>query len=292
MAAYEPTLFAEDFIFLEAPRWRDGELWVSDVFDEKVYRLGTNGSRAVVCEVPHRPSGLGFMPDGTPIVASARDRKLMKIVGRDLVVHADLSSVAAGDVNDFAIDECGRIYVGNFGYDFHGGAPSAAADLHVVDSDGGIRVAASGLEFANGTLIMNGGRTLVVAETWCRRLTAFDRDSDGHLSNRRIYADLGTREPDGICVDAEGGVWACCFNTGEVIRVLDGGTITNRIKCSNHAISCQLGGADRKTLFCTVYTGTLEDMGLHKRLAAVYAIRVDIPGATEGLNMKGERKTA
>lgn len=279
MKEYQPILFADNFVFLEAPRWHQDRLWVSDVFDLKLYTLEPDGRRTVVCDVPHRPSGIGFMPDGTPIVVSSRDRKLMKVVDGRLAVHADLSRYAAGDVNDFAVDDRGRIYVGNFGYDFHGGAPKAPTDIHLVEPDGSIHVAASGLEFPNGIVIMNGGRTLVVAETWSCRLTAFDRNAAGQLSNRRIFADLGHREPDGICVDAEGGIWAACFNTGEVVRVLDGGEVTDLIACSRHAIACQLGGKDGKTLFCTVYTGTLEDMAAQERLAAVYTVEVDIPGA-------------
>src|SRR5271157_6063547 len=158
------AVFAEGFVFLEAPRWRDNRLWLSDVYDYKVFTLDAEGHRTLVCPVPGRPSGLGFLPDGTPIVVSASDGKLMKIVDGALSVYADLSDHAAGDVNDFAVDERGRLYVGNFGYDFLGGAPIEPTDLHLVDTDGSIRVAASGVEFPNGTVIKDEGRTLVVAE--------------------------------------------------------------------------------------------------------------------------------
>ena len=117
------TRLIDDFIFVEGPKWRDGKLWVSDVFDHKVYRLGLDGSREVVAHVPHRPSGLGFLPDGTPIVVSSMDFRLYRIADGQIAEYADLTAHATGHVNDFAVDAAGRIYVGNFGYDYDGGAP-------------------------------------------------------------------------------------------------------------------------------------------------------------------------
>ena len=275
---HRPTLWADDFVFLEAPRWRQDRLWVSDVFDKKLYTIQPDGSRTVLRELPHRPCGIGFLPDGTAVVVSMRDRKILRIVDDGFEVYADLSGLATGDLNDLVVDEQGRIYVGNFGYDFHGGAPKAATDMHVVELDGSTRVAASGLEFPNGAVIINGGRTLVVAETWACRLTAFDRASNGELSNGRLYADLGHREPDGICADTAGGIWVACFNTGEFVRVLDGGEVTDRAVCGRHAIACQLGGMDGRTLFCSAYTGTVEDIEAGKRLAALFTVEVETPG--------------
>lgn len=278
MTTYHPSLFAEDFIFLEAPRWHQNRLWVSDVFDHTVYALGTGGDRQKICHVPHRPSGLGFLPDGTLIVVSSKDRKLMGIAGESTVEYADLSQLAAGDVNDFAVDRLGRIYVGNFGYDYDAGEPRALTALHRVDPDGAIQVAATGLDFPNGIVTINGGTTLVLAETWIGRLTAFDIDEHGELSNRRIFADLGERQPDGICADAAGAIWAGCFNTGEFVRVLDGGTITDVIAFDGLAVSCILGGADRSQLFCTVYRGTIDELVARKRKAAVFTVPVEVPG--------------
>lgn len=275
---HRPTLWVKDFVFLEAPRWHQDRLWVSDVFDQKLYTIQPDGSRTVLREMPHRPCGIGFLPDGTAVVVSMRDRKLLRLVGDGFELHADLSYFAAGDVNDLVTDEQGRIYVGNFGYDYHGGAPKALTDLHLVEPDGSTRVAASGLEFPNGSVIMNGGRTLVVAETWACRLTAFDRATNGELSNRRLYADLGDREPDGMCADTSNGIWVACFNTGEFVRVLDGGEVTDRAVCGRHAVACQLGGADGRTLFCCAYTGTIEELEAGKRLAAVFTVEVETPG--------------
>ena len=280
MAERTTRLLADDFIFLEAPRWHEGRLWMSDVFDLRVYALDADGGREVICEVPQRPSGLGFLRDGSPLVVSALDRKLMRIERGRLVLHADLSDVAAGPVNDFAVDGLGRVYVGNFGYDYDAGEPPAAADLHRVDPDGSVHVVAHDMDFANGSVVMNHGKTLVVAETWVGRLTAFDVGSDGQLSGRRVFADLRERQPDGICVDAEGAIWAGCFNTGEFVRVREGGEITDVIPFEGRGVSCTLGGTDGHDLFCTVYAGSVDQIAARERRGQVHQLRVPVGAPT------------
>jgi sugar lactone lactonase YvrE len=276
---HQAQLFADNFAFLEGPRWHRDHLWVSDITDKKLYCIAANGRREIVCEVPHRPSSIGFLPDGTPIVVSMVDRKLMRVVNGELMPYADLSSLAPADLNDSVVDEQGRIYVGNFGYDLFGGAMKVSADLFVVERDGTVRVAAGELDFPNGIILKDGRRTLVVAETSSNRLTSFDRDENGNLSRRRTYADLGNRQPDGICVDHEGGIWVSCFNTGEILRVLDGGKVTDRISVADkRAVACQLGGSDGRTLFCCTFDGPAEDLRTGKREAAIYTAHVDIPG--------------
>ena len=279
MKTYQMQLFADDFAFLEGPRWYQDNLWVSDITDLKLYRVTMDGKREAVCGFPNRPSGIGFLPDGSPIVVSMTDRKLMRVVNGELVLHADLSAFAPADLNDLVMDGQGRVYVGHFGYDLFGGAAKKPADLFVVEPDGTPRVVASGLDFPNGMVLKDGGRTLIVAESWSNRLTSFDRDENGSLSGRRVYADMGDRQPDGICVDQEGGIWVPCFNTGEILRVLDGGVVTDRISLDNkRAVACQLGGSDGRTLFCCTFDGPPEDLMSGKRVAAIYVTRVDIPG--------------
>jgi sugar lactone lactonase YvrE len=284
MKTHPAQLLVDDFAFLEGPRWYRGHLWASDITGMKFYRITADGKREVVCDVPNRPSGVGFLPDGSPIVVSMTDRKLMRVVNGELVLYADLSSLSPTDLNDSVTDSKGQMYVGNFGYDLFGGAAKAPGNLFVVDPDGTARVAASGLDFPNGMVLKDGGRTLVVAESWSNRLTSFDRDENGNLSGRRVYADMGEGQPDGICVDREGGIWVPCFNNGEILRVLDGGTVTNRVALDNkRAVACQLGGSDGRTLFCVSFDGPPEDLMTGKRVAAVYAARVDIPG--DGCNV-------
>ena len=278
MRIHQAQLLADDFVFLEAPRWHEGKIWASDVFDRKVYSLDEKGRRAEAAVIPQRPAGLGFMPDGALIVASSLDRKLMKIVDGQVSEYADLSQHATGNVNDLAIDVEGRVYVGNFGYDFHGGEAQKPTYLHRVDADGSISVAADDVEFPNGTVIVDDGRTLIVAETFRCRLTAFDRGPDGRLSNRRVFAETGDRQPDGICADAEGAIWVSSLNTGDFFRVLEGGEVTDLISFGGSAVACELGGEDRRTLFLCMCSGTIEQTMRMERLSAVHTLRVDVPG--------------
>lgn len=272
----KPQLLADDFVFLESPKWHGGRLWVSDVFDHGVYAVGTDGERAVRCEM-FRPTGLGFLPDGRLVIVDAEERKLMQWKGGTLSDYADLTSFAAGHLNDFAVDGRGRIYVGDFGYDYEAGEAIRPTKLHRVDPDGTIAVAAEGLEFPNGSVVTNKGRTLVVAETWAGRITAFDHEEDGRLTNARLFADLGDRQPDGLCADAEGAVWAGCFNTGEFVRVREGGEVTHVIPFEGAAISCVLGGQDGRRLFMTTYAGTVDDIVARKRKSAISFVDVDVP---------------
>ena len=270
--------FADNFIFLEAPRWHGGRLWAPDVFDCILYQVEMDGRRQVIKdELPPRPNSLGFLPDGTPLIVSSVSREILKLVDGEFVVHADLSSWARGDLNDFAVDDDGRIYIGDFGYDLFGGEDRRETSITVVEPDGTPHHGASGVEFPNGAVLLNNGRLLVVAETWRGQLVAFDRAANGALSNKRLFAKLPGREPDGMCADAEDGVWVCSFNTGEVVRVLDGGQITHHLSFEGSAVACELGGEDGHTLFITTYAGTIPDQQAKKRLGALSRVQVPIP---------------
>lgn len=276
MIELEPQLVAQDFMFLEAPKWHQGLLWLSDVFDHKVYALTAEGQRRRVFDVPNRPSGLGFLADGTLIIVSAKDCRLLRLDGDKLSEYADLSNHATGWLNDFAVDPQDRIYVGNFGYDFVAGEPRKPTWLHRVDPGGTVVTVADNIDFPNGSVVINEGRTLIVAETWEGRLTAFDIDVAGNLGNRRTFADLGSRQPDGICADVQGAIWVGICNTGEFVRVLDGGEITHRFKFAGSGISCTLGGGDGSTLFATAFIGTDDDMAAGKRNSAIFKVEVDV----------------
>ena len=118
----EPQILFEGLSFGEGPRWHDGRLWVSDFHTHRVLAIDDAGKGETIVEVPNRPSGLGWLPDGRLLVVSMTDRKVMRLDASGLVVHADLGSIATGDCNDMVVDKHGRAYVGNFGYDFAGGA--------------------------------------------------------------------------------------------------------------------------------------------------------------------------
>lgn len=265
--------------FLEGPRWHDGRLYVSDFFDHQVLAVGADGSVEVVCEVPSQPSGLGWLPDRRMLVVSMLDRRLLRLEpDGELVTHADLSEVAAFHCNDMVVDARGRAYVGNFGFDLHGGAAPGPATMARVDPDGSVHVAAEDLLFPNGTVITPDGSTLIVGESFGRRLTAFDVADDGALSGRRVWADLGELAPDGICLDAEGAVWIAEPRRGGVHRVLEGGEVTDVVDTGGKCFACMLGGDDRRTLFALVAEESSPE-GAAARSARILTTRVAVPGA-------------
>jgi sugar lactone lactonase YvrE len=246
----KPETFAADLCFGEGPRWHDGRLYLSDMHDHRVLAFTPDGQRETIVTVEHWPSGLGWMPDGTLLVVSMTDRRLLRFDGTTLEEHADLSRLATFHCNDMVVDARGGAYVGNFGFDLHTGAAFHAAELIRVEPDGRARVVASDMAFPNGTVITPDGRTLIIAESFASRLTAFDIDGNGDLANWRIWASLPERVvPDGICLDSAGGVWVASPTTDECLRVEAGGHVSHRVALGRGAYACMLGGAERRTLY-------------------------------------------
>ncbi|MCE2486598.1 MAG: SMP-30/gluconolactonase/LRE family protein [Desulfurellaceae bacterium] len=275
-----PEILLDGLIFLEGPRWYDGKLWFSDMFAGQVRTVDLSGNTDVVAEVAERPSGLGFLPDGRLLIVSMQNGQLLRLDRTGLTTVADLSGLAVGSPNDMVVDTHGRAYIGHFGYNLFGGEEPRPASLLLVTPDGQVREVADGLEFPNGTVISPDGKTLIVAETFGRRLTAFSIAADGGLSERRVFAQFDEETPDGICLDARGGVWVSSFESGEFVRVEDGGTITDRIPVpGKRAVACALGGPQRQTLFLLTAETTLEDLAQGKSIGRVEAVRVDTPGA-------------
>ncbi len=280
MTDYATELLVDGFRFLEGPRWHDGRLWMSDMGGGKVYTVSATGEVALVAEVLGDPSGLGFLPDGTPLIVSMRDRRLLRLEAGRLVCHADLAPLVGEKPNDMVVDQLGRAYVGNFGYDICAGAAFQPANLVLVLPAGEARVVAEDLAFPNGAVILDGGETLVVAESLANRLTAFDIAGDGSLSNRRLYADLGDQDPDGICLDRDGGIWVSSFDHDVYLRVLDGGEVTDRVPVpGRRAVACQLGGADGRTLFCLTCETSWDEVCAGGGRSRVETARVAVPGA-------------
>ena len=275
----QTTVIADDFIFLEGPRWYNGELWLSDMWDHTIFRVSEDGERTPVIKVPNRPSGLGFLPDGTLIVASMADRIIYKVIDNELQTHADLSASVDADINDTIVDQHGRIYVGNFGYDLFAEAEQKSTKIIVVEPDGSHRFVGDDLIFPNGMVIKKNGSELVVAESFAHKLTRFNIENNGDLTKGSTYADLGELTPDGICLDVEDHIWVASFATGDFVRVAPDGSIVQNIKVDGAAVACQLGGADGRTLFCLVFAGDIADISSGKRLARIETIRVDAAAA-------------
>jgi sugar lactone lactonase YvrE len=285
-------VLAEGLYFGEGPRWHDGRLYLSDFYDHAVKRFDMDGNVEVVVEVPTQPSGLGWMPDGRMLIVSMLDRKLLRLeADGTLVEHADLSGIATFHVNDMVVDGKGRAYVGNFGFDLfefmreHGvegalGEPGPPrAKLARVDPDGTVSVAADDLKFPNGTVITPDGRTMILAETLRLQLTAFDIDSDGTLHDRRVWADLGARPPDGICLDADGNVWVADPLEPVCFLVAQGGGIVDEVETDQPCFACMLGGPHRRDLFMLTAANSDESVAAASRTGHVLVAEVQTPGA-------------
>ncbi|NNE12428.1 MAG: gluconolactonase [Ilumatobacter sp.] len=273
----EWQLLVDGVDFGEGPRWRDGALWYSDFYQRSIYRVTTDGERtAVFSELDDRPSGLGWMPDGTLLVVLMTSRRVMRDAGDGtLVEHADLSNVAAWHCNDMVVDGHGNAYVGNFGFDLEAAASFEPADLALVRPDGSVEVAATGLAFPNGSVITPDGATLIVGQTFGGDYVAFDIASDGTLSGRRQWAEIPGTAPDGCTLDEAGGIWFSDAIGSEVVRVEEGGTVTHRVATSMPTFACMLGGDDGRTLFALCSPGSHPDECAGKAGGAIYAMTVE-----------------
>lgn len=247
---WHATVLLDGLAFPEGLRWRGDTLWFSDMHAQTVLAVGLTGEVRHVATVPAQPSGLGWLPDGRLLVMAMHDRRLLRLDPEGLVEHADLRGIATGICNDMVVDARGRAYVGNFGPD-----PDAVPDparqtaaLALVDPDGTVRVAATGLLFPNGAVITPDGRTLIVAESAGQRLTAFDVAADGALLNRRAWAETKDVWPDGLCLDADGAVWVANAGKPECLRLAEGGAVLDRVTTSQRCFACALGGTDGTTL--------------------------------------------
>ena len=270
----------DKIIFGECPRWHDGRLWFSDMHAQSVMTAGLDGICQKVADVLGRPSGLGWLPDGRLLIVSMVDRRVLRLEGDRLIEHADLSNIATWHCNDMVVDRNGNAYIGNFGFDWEvEGIVPTESTMALVTSDGSVKPAADGLLFPNGTVITPDGQTLIVAETYGARLTAFDIQPDGSLTNRRIFADLSPNIPDGICLDAKGAIWVADPVGGECFRVLEGGEVTHRIPTDRGCFACMLGDPDRKTLFLMTADDSHREKALEARSGRIEIVEVEVKGA-------------
>jgi sugar lactone lactonase YvrE len=251
-----PTTLVTGLHLPECPRWHDGELWFSDMWDRKVHRLHADGTDEVVLELDDDPGGLGWLPDGDLLVVGMEHRKLWRWDGSDLALHADLAPWSDWECNDMTVAADGTAYVTQFGFDVvHGTGERSGTVVVAVAPDGSVRAVADDLWCPNGIALDAAGSRIFVAEPAAMRVTSFAVAPDGSLSDRRQAATLPPGEgapyapPDGICLDAEGAVWAADPIGHQVVRVAADGTVTDVIAHDLSALAVTLGGEDGRTLF-------------------------------------------
>ncbi|MEZ2332802.1 SMP-30/gluconolactonase/LRE family protein [Mesorhizobium sp. RCC_202] len=280
-SALQARLLTEGLAFGESPRWHDGRLWICNWGTGEIIAVDAAGNRQIMLTVPAvLPYSIDWLPDGRLLVVSGREGLLLRQeTDGTLVTHADLRDLSKSPWNEIVVDGRGNIYV-------NGGGPEPAPGEHfgpgtivLITPDGTVRQVAEDIAFANGMAVTPDNRTLIVAESHARRLTAFDIGEDGSLSKRRVWADLVSDHPDGICVDAEGCVWYADVPNRCCVRVREDGAKVDRVEVDRGCFACMLGGADGRTLFILAaqWRG-FEHMVSDARTGQVLSVAVASPG--------------
>ena len=270
----------EGIDFGEGPRWHDGRLWFSDFFQHTISSVGDDGVRRVELEYAGQPSGLGWLPDGRLLFVSMLDQRVMRVEhDRSVVEHADLVGMAGGPCNDMVVGSYGNAYVGNFGFDMFGGAEPATATLAIVWADGTVTAASAAdeLQFPNGSVITDDESTLIVGETMGARFTAFSISNDRRPTDRRVWAEVPGMAPDGCTIDVEGAIWFSDAIGKQVVRVKEGGEITDRLATPDNTYACMLGGHDGRTLFVLTCQDSRPDVAAGAATGVLLATEVAIP---------------
>jgi sugar lactone lactonase YvrE len=286
----ETRVLAERIYFGEGPRWHEDRLWFSDFFAKAVKSVSLAGDARIEFEIDDRPSGLGWMPDGSMLIVSMTKRQVLRRTpDGEIRVHADLGHVAGFHCNDMVVDAGGRAYVGNFGFDLDAevearGIEAVLADhptakLASISPDGAAEVAVTDLHFPNGSVITPDGKTLIVGETLGGCLTAFDIDADGFLSGRRRWADIRPRVPDGIALDAGGAIWVANPIAPECVLIAEGGAVKEVIETGDPCYACMLGGDDGRTLFMLTAPSSIATQAALAPKGKLLIATVDTPHA-------------
>jgi sugar lactone lactonase YvrE len=268
--------------FGEQPRWHEDRLWFSDWGPQEVIAVDLEGNSEVILRAPSFPCCVDWLPDGRLLVVSAREGLLLRREpDGSLATHADLSRLsdpAAG--NELVVDGRGNAYINGGGFDLMAGEEFAPGIVAQVAPDGSARQVADGIAFPNGMVVTPDNQTLIVAESYAKRLTAFDIAADGSLSNRRVWAELQDGVPDGICLDADNAVWYGDVPNKRCVRVREGGEVLQTVELDRGCFACALGGADRSTLFmmATEWHGPA-NMFDEPRTGQVLTAQAPAPGA-------------
>lgn len=269
------TMLVDGVNFGEGPRWHDSELWYSDFYQHRVYRVSESGERTTVVEIEDQPSGLGWLPNGDLLMVAMASKQLLRFDGSTVTVHAELGEFAPAKCNDMVVDAQGNAYVGHFGFDLEARAEFTPASVLLVRPDGSVEVAAESMAFPNGSVITPDGATLIVGQSFGGDYVAFDIADDATLSNRRQWAAIPGTAPDGCTLDAGGGIWFSDARGSQVVRVLEGGEVTHRVPTPMPTFACMLGGADGRTLFALCAPGSHPDQAASQPAGAIYTLPVD-----------------
>lgn len=248
---YQSTVLADGLMFPEAPRWHQGELWFTDQHARRVLRMQTNGHLTEVLKTPDLPGGLGWLPDGSPLVVLMTERRVCRITGQNLETYADLSALASFHCNDMLVEPSGRAWVGNFGFDLHAGEAIKNAELILISPDASAQIVTKDVVFPNGMAITADIKHLLVAETFAARIRIFDIMPDSSLTNARVWADLNGAQPDGLCLADDGSLWVATPNIHQVLHLDSNGNVIDRVFTHGRPYACMLGGADASQLFIT-----------------------------------------
>jgi sugar lactone lactonase YvrE len=291
MKEYTAAVLREGLGFGEGPRWHEGRLWYSDFYRQGIYSMAGDGSDEVLeHEVPTQPSGLGWLPDGDLLSVSMTDQRVLRFHDNGVSTFADISEYCVFWANDMTVSPTGYSYVGNFGFDLDArlaelgverflAEPPPTTNLVVLNAEGDVIQFVPDMAFPNGTVITPDGATLIIGETFGSRLTAFDVQADGTLTNRRVWAPLESALSDGMCLDAEGQIWFANAVSRQCVRVREGGEITATATCSQRAFACMLGGDDGQTLYVMTSGSSDRFVVADERQGCIQAVRVDVPGA-------------
>ena len=268
-------VFATGLGLGESPRWHDGRLWVCDWVAGEVLSFAPDGSRRVELEMTGLPFSLDWLPDGRMVLTSTAG---VLVVGDDGVPRP--YGATGQGWNEIVVDPRGHVFVDAVGFDLMGGETPRAGHVWVVRPDGSSLEVAGDVWFPNGMAVTADGSTLVVAESYGHRLTAFTIGSDGTLRDRRTWAELGDAAPDGICLDAEGAIWYADVPHRRCVRVAEGGEVLETVEADRGCFACMLGGEDGRTLYVAAAAwGGTSGIGAGERTGEILTHRAPAPHA-------------
>jgi sugar lactone lactonase YvrE len=274
----EPQPLMTGLAFPESPRWHERRLWFSDWGAGQVIAVDPQGASEVMAEVSSFPMCIDHLPDGRLLIVASGDRRVLRQEpDGSLVTHAELAGLAEHPWNEIVVDGRGNAYINNIGFDLPDGE-FAPGIIVLVTPDGSARQVADGVAFPNGMVISPDESTLIVAESYGQKLTAFDIEPDGGLSNRRTWAAVDDH-PDGICLDSEGAVWYGDVGNRRCVRVREGGEVLHVVDLDRGCFACAMGGEDGRTLFLVANAwGDETSPGDESGNGRVLTTRVPVPG--------------